>query len=273
MHYSQRFLCVVLCCVAASMLPSCRSVGSVLGNPDAELRTGQWWAGPLPDTTPIRAQHRVAWVSYRNATQESAYDLGPALADALIAQGYTISSDPDTAQFHVFYTLRFAGDNPRTDEGRSLAAGLGAIGGGGTGALIARAAGGGTPALIGGGLGGVVAGALAGVAIENYARVVEYDLILDVRLAQRQKTQVTRSLTGTRLTRQDTGTHARTAGGTVGGVAAATLQMHQEVQEKDAMLWHENRLVLWARQMRLAPEEATPALTRALLRTLPQILP
>ncbi len=262
-----------LALLCASLTMSCRSVGSVLGNPDAELRTGQWWAASLPETTPTRAQQRVVWVSYRNATQEPAYDLHRDLVDAIIDQGYTVTHDPDKAQFHVVYTLRFAGENPRNDEGRSLATGLGAIGGGGAGALIARAAGGSSAAMIGGGLGSAVVGALAGTAIDHYSRVVEYDAILDVRLAQRQKTQVTRSVTGTRLARQDTGTQRRTAGGAVAGTADATLQVSQTLEEKDPMLWHENRLVLWARQIRLRPEEATPTLTRALLRTLPQVLP
>lgn len=39
------------------------------------------------------------------------------------------------------------------------------------------------------------------------------------------------------------------------------------------MLWQENRLVLWAKQIQLKPEEAKPPLERAMVGSLPQILP
>ncbi len=254
-------------------LPACRTVSGALGSRDAELRTGQWWAGPIPDATPIKPQDRTAWVSYRNVTQEQGYDLANQLRQGLQAQGYTITEDPDQANFHVFYTLRFFGENGKCDEGRSPASALGGITGGLTGAAIANAAGGGTGAMIGAGAGGALLGAVVGTAVANYSQVIEYDLIMDVRIAQRKKGIVTRTTTGVQRNRQATAKAGSTGGGVVAGGRTTALDTRQELQEADNMLWQENRLVLWAKQIRLQPAEAKPSLERAMVGALPQILP
>lgn len=254
-------------------LSGCRAVGTALGNRDAELRTGQWWAGPLPDTTPPKPHERVAWVAYKNVTQDEGYDLHEALRQGLRAQGYTLTDDPDQAHVQVVYTLRFAGENGRADEGRSPAAALGGLTGGASGALIAHGASGSTPVVLGGGLAGAVVGALAGTAISNYGQVIEYNLILDVRLAQRKKGLVTRTTLGSQRDQQRSATGGRTGGGVVGGGRGTTVETRQQLQETDHLLWHDNRLVLWARQIRLQPEEARPALEQALVRALPQLVP
>lgn len=83
-------------------LSACRSVGSALGDRNAELRTGQWWVGPIPDATPLKPQDRTAWISYKNVTQEQSYDLRAQLRQGVEAQGYRLTDDPDQANFHVF---------------------------------------------------------------------------------------------------------------------------------------------------------------------------
>lgn len=254
-------------------LSGCRAVGSALGNRDAELRTGQWWAGPLPDLSPPKPHERVAWVAYTNVTQEDGYALGEALRQGLRTQGYTLTEDPDQAHVQVFYTLRFAGENGSADAGRSTAAALGGLTGAAGGALLAKGAGGSTPVVLGGGLAGALVGGLAGTAIANYSQVIEYNLMLDVRMAQRKKALVTRTTLGSQRDQQRSAPGGRTGGGGVGGTRGTTLDTQQQLQEADHLLWHANRLVLWARQIRLQPEEARPALAQALVRTLPQLVP
>jgi hypothetical protein len=110
-HYG--LMLVVTLAVIAGSLTGCRDMGQMMGNRDAALQTGQWWAGPIPDATPIKPDQRTAWVSYKNVTQEQNYDLKSKLREGLVNQGYKVTEDPEQANFHVFYTLRFFGENPR----------------------------------------------------------------------------------------------------------------------------------------------------------------
>lgn len=109
--------------------------------------------------------------------------------------------------------------------------------------------------------------------IKNASQVIEYNLIMDVRIAQRKKGTVTRTTGGLQQDRQVTATGGRTGGGVVGGGRATQMNTQQQLQEEDNMLWQENRLVLWAKQIQLKPEEAKPSLERAMVSALPQILP
>jgi hypothetical protein len=239
--------------ILSGSLSACRDMGQMMGNRDAALQTGQWWAGPIPDATPIKPNERTAWVSYKNVTQEQNYDLRSKLREGLVAQGYTVTEDPEQANFHVFYTLRFFGENPKADGGKNTSAGLGAISGG------ARAA---------------RAGTIDTASImANYSQVTEYNIIMDVRIAQRKKGTVTHTTMGQQRDRQVTASGGSTAGGAVAGGRSSVLDNKQQLQEEDNMLWQENRLVLWARQMRLTPEEAKPNLERAMVSALPQLLP
>jgi len=239
--------------ILSGSLSACRDMGQMMGNRDATLQTGQWWAGPIPDATPIKPDQRTAWVSYKNVTQEQSYDLRSKLREGLITQGYQVIEDPDNANFHVFYTLRFFGENPMADGGKNTSAGLGAI------SSSARAAN--TAAIDGGAI------------MANYSQVIEYNIIMDVRIAQRKKGTVTHTTIGAQRDRQVTTSGGGTGGGAVAGARATTLDKGQQLHEEDNMLWQENRLVLWARQIRLTPEEAKPNLERALANALPQLLP
>ena len=254
-------------------LSACRGLGEAMGDRNATLQTGQWWAGPIPDATPIKPSERTAWVAYKNVTQEQGYNLREPLRQGLVAQGYTVTDDPDKANFHVFYTLRFFGENSKADGGRTSAAVLGAIAGGVAGGGIAYGAGAGTGATIGAAAGGGLLGGVAGTAIANYSQVIEYDLIMDVRIAQRKKGTVKRTITGQQRDQHATASGGNTGGGAVAGGRASALDTNQQVQEEDNMLWQENRLVLWAKQTQLKPEEAKPSLEKAMIGALPQLLP
>ncbi len=96
---------------------------------------------------------------------------------------------------------------------------------------------------------------------------------MDVRIAQRKKGTVTHTITGAQRDRQVTAAGGSTGGGVVAGGRATGLDNKQQLQETDNMLWQENRLILWARQIRLTPEEAKPKLESALVSALPQLLP
>jgi hypothetical protein len=250
-RYSNLMLALSLVIFSGS-LSACRDMGQMMGNRDAQLQTGQWWAGPIPDATPIKPDQRTAWISYKNVTQEQSYDLRGKLREGLITQGYKIIDDPDQANFQVFYTLRFFGENPKADGGKNTSAGLGAI------SNSARA----TTATID-----------AGSIMSNYSQVIEYNIIMDVRIAQRKKGTVTHTIAGIQRDRQVTASGGATGGGAVAGARSTALDKGQQLQEEDNMLWQENRLVLWARQIRLTPEEAKPNLERALASALPQLLP
>jgi len=210
---------------------------------------------------PLLSPMTVRRGSLKNVTQEQSYDLRNPLREGLVAQGYKIIDDPDQANFHVFYTLRFFGENPKLDGGKNTAAGLGSITGGVGGAAYA------------GGRRNAAGASPMGNAMANYSQVIEYNVIMDVRIAQRKKGIVKHMITGAQRDRQVSAAGGSMAGGVVAGGRSTTLDNRQQVQEEDNMLWQENRLVLWARQMRLTPEEAKPKLERALVSALPQLLP
>lgn len=240
-------------------LGACRDMAQMMGDRNAALQTGQWWAGPIPDATPVKPEDRTAWISYKNVTQEQSYDLRSQLREGLVSQGYKIVEDPDQANFQVFYTLRFFGENPKADGGKNTAAGLGGLGGG-----IGVAA---TP------IGGRNAQSPINSLIANNSQLIEYNIIMDVRIAQRKKGTVTHTISGAQRDRQVSAAGGATSGGVVAGGRATALDKGQQLQETDNMLWQENRLVLWARQISLKPEEAKPPLERALVSALPQLLP
>ena len=246
--------------ILAGGLSACRDMGQMMGDRNAQLQTGQWWAGPIPDATPVKSQDRTAWISYKNVTQEQSYDLRSKLRDGLVSQGYKIADDPDQANFHVFYTLRFFGENPSKDGGINTSAGLGVLGGG-----VGRAA---YPVQ-----GREAAESPLATLMANKAQTIEYNIIMDVRIAQRKKGLVTHTISGAQRDRQVSAAGGSTPGGVVAGGRATALDKGQQMQESDNMLWQENRLVLWARQIQLTPEEAKPKLESALVSTLPQLLP
>lgn len=258
MRSQSNFMLLVGLVILTGSLGACRDMGQMMGDRNAELQTGQWWAGPIPDATPVKSEDRTAWISYKNVTQEQSYDLRSQLREGLVAQGYKIVDDPDQANFQVFYTLRFFGENPSIDGGKNTAAGLGALGGGvGAAANVGRGRN----------------GQQSNPIVANFSQVIEYNIIMDVRIAQRKKGTVTHTLSGVQRDRQLTATGGSTAGGAVAGGRATGLDNRQQLQETDNMLWQENRLVLWARQIRLTPEEAKPKLERAMASALPQLLP
>jgi len=49
--------------ILSGSLSACRDVGQMMGSRDAELQSGQWWAGPIPDATPVKPDDRTAWIS------------------------------------------------------------------------------------------------------------------------------------------------------------------------------------------------------------------
>lgn len=258
MRRCNSFMLVLSLVIFSGSLSACRDMGQMMGDRNAELQTGQWWAGPIPDATPVKPEDRTAWISYKNVTQEQSYDLRGKLREGLTSQGYKIIDDPDQANFQVFYTLRFFGENPSLDGGKNTSAGLGALGGGvGAAANMGRGRNAQQPNPI----------------IANYSQVIEYNIIMDVRIAQRKKGTVTHTLSGVQRDRQLSAAGGSTAGGVVAGGRATGLDNRQQLQETDNMLWQENRLVLWARQIRLTPEEAKPKLESAMANVLPQLLP
>ena len=256
MRRHNNLMLVLSLMILSGSLSACRDMGQMMGNRDAELQTGQWWAGPIPDATPVKPDMRTAWVSYKNVTQEQSYDLRNQLREGLTAQGYKVIDDPEQANFHVFYTLRFFGENPKLDGGKNTSAGLGGFTRGE--AYPERGRKGDDP---------------ISSAMGNYSKVIEYNIIMDVRIAQRKKGTVTHTITGAQRDRQVTAAGGATGGGVVAGGRSTTLDKGQQLHEEDNMLWQENRLVLWARQIRLTPEEAKPKLERALVSALPQLLP
>ena len=227
-----------------------RKIGEVQGKKTAKLCQGQWWVTRIPRFKPIKASDKTAWVTYRNVTQED-FDIDADLKEAVRNKGYTILDDPDKAMFHIIYTLRYFGENDCVDKGFTKAKGL---------SVRRRADWHYEQAQF--------------MQKNPKTNVREYNLILDVDIAQRKEGLVNREISDDSSSSQASGINgAGTAAGIMSGSFEDNTSEQQSLKEKDNYFWYRNTLVLWAQQIRLTEEEACPSLKIAMLRALPNFLP
>lgn len=241
---------IALCVVLLSSFTSCRGMGALPVHWDAEPQTGHWWAKPLPTRTPISPQERTVWMQDRHPTPQGLIQQEQ-LRQGFAARGYTLTEEPEQANFHLFLTIRFFGKNPKRDGGKTVAAELGTLTSDLVGATLTSMARPQTLESFAAGVGSIVAGNVINSTVNRYSQFNEYDLIVDVHMAQRQGT----TLLQTR------------------GARVPQITPHPPSAQEDDRLRSENRLVLWARHIRLTPEDAKRLLAIATARSLPLILP
>ena len=192
---------------------------------------------------------------------------------AFEAQQYRLTMDPNEAYFVVQGDVRFFGD-AATKDGTAGVIG-GAVVGGVAGGVAGHAIGGnGTGTAVGAVAGAVLIGWLMDVMAERN-KMVEYDLVIDLRIGER--------IPGAKVRTQRSGNEGaevghsasfNAAGGsTEYGSSSAESGEKQQVDLQEDFIYHKNTMSAAAVKMRMKPEEAFPVLTQKIAASLSEVLP
>jgi len=240
-------------------------------NPDkTRLQEGLRWQNPLPQLRPPAAQQRLVYLRVRNVSGVDVDGLEANVRSVIMNSGYDLTRNPDEAAFTLQIDIRHFGENREKDGGASVLTG-GAIGGI-TGAVVGHNVGSGHAGT--GAVAGAVLGAAAGNVLANRNKMVEYNLIVDVRFGERlnQAVQTTRTTgsqanTAQQITTRLPGSHVES------GSSSSSSADAQQVKLEESFLYHNNRVVAHATRMNLSANEALPALQQRLARALGNVLP
>ncbi len=236
-------------------------------NPDAmTLQGGVRWLNPMPNLRPAPPEKRVVYLRWRNTSGSPLPNLQARIQSGLETAGYRVTDNPDAAHYIVEMDARYFGENRRKDGGNAILAGtaLGAIPGAVLGHNLGRGGRGRAGAMI-----GATVGAAIGNILANRNKMVEYDLVVDVRIGERipggVKTTL-KSKTDNRVSHADSSGHESSRSRAGSGET-------QAAQITDSFLYHKNRVVCHVQRMALTPEEALPYLEQRLIPALSSVLP
>jgi hypothetical protein len=200
--------------------------------------------------TPVPAAKKTVWLEIKN-TSDQEFDLS-ALASALTARGYRIVDDPDQANYRLQINVLYIGKSSISAIRDSMYAGWGGALGGAAAGGLAGAASSPRGAGIGAGIGGLVGGA-AELVSGALVKKVTFGVVTDVQLSEKSDAQVAQ--TQTAAIQQGT---------------ATTVQ--QQVGEVSGWRLYRTRVASTATKVNLELQEARPALTERLVRSLAGIL-
>lgn len=162
---------------AAATLMGCAATQTAIEHRNLESRTN------LSETIfldPVPASEKTVHVAVRNTSGKD-LDIAPQLRAALIAHGYRVVGNPDSAHYLLQANVLNLDKMSITASQSALGGGYGsAIAGGVAGAGIGALAGN-TNAIIGGGVGG----GLVGLAADALVKDVNYTMVTDVQISER----------------------------------------------------------------------------------------
>ena len=251
-------------------LGSCRATKGLLGDPDAEVRSSVNWVA-IPTFDPVNPADTKIFVKFRNPAGATEFTyIGREIEAAAAEYGYTITRNPDEADFYYEVMIRFFDENPNGDNGESLLNNAGAIAVGAAGWAAADAMGGGN--LAKGGT-AIVLGAGAKTAFDNFSRVTEWNLLVDCAIGERMEGGVNTRLQGGQDAHSSIQTGQNTGYQGTGGSDVRNTGRHQSAQTTSDFFRHEARLLAVSRQIRMTREEAVAALSERVRACLPEILP
>lgn len=196
---------------------------------------------------PVAPNKKIVFIQIRNTSDKPDLNLTPNIAAALSQKGYTITEDPDKAQFFLqanILSVAKTANNPISNGFGSYGA---AITGAGVGALASAATGGTNRNAAGAAL---AVGALAGLGdlIGNaLVKDVYYSIITDVQIQQRNKAGVVTSSTAT--------ANAKTS---------ASSSVNQVTSGTSDMKTYQTRVISVANQANLEFNDAIPSLQSGL---------
>lgn len=262
---------VVMSCLA---LAGCRTADrayegtSGVVNPDStRLQGGVKWLTP-PSQMGLRqvsSSDMTVYLRVKNSSGSPVSGLYNRIAEQLRQAGYQITRNIDEAQYTLLADTRYYGENRKKDGGGAILTGAGL--GGITGAVIGHNVGDGNRNV--GAAAGAAMGAIAGNILANRNKMVEIDLVVDVRVGERVEGGVQTETT------TDTGagvSHRDRSGSEIGSATSGTTQV-QKLTRDDDFLYHNNRVVAHAKRMNLTPDQALPYLEKRVSAAVGSALP
>ncbi|NOY79668.1 MAG: hypothetical protein GXP31_01555 [Kiritimatiellaeota bacterium] len=243
-----------------------RKTVSVVDPDKTMLQGGVRWMNPQPSLRPVSPDKMVVYLRFKNTSGSPLPNLQSQIKSAFEAAGYRVTRDPNEAQFVVTADARYFGENRSKDAGGSMLAGavFGAI----PGAIIGNNLGRGGNAAAGAAAGAVL-GAAIGNIMANRNKMIEYDLVVDLRIGERVRGGVR---TVRKASESSRVSHADAAGAEAGRASGGSSE-EQRAEVREDFLYHQNRLVGHVTRMALTPEEAVPFLEKRIVAAVGSILP
>jgi hypothetical protein len=244
----QRLVGLIAAFTLLGLLSGCAAMHTAIAKKDLDVQTKMSDAVFLE---PVGPDKRVIFIQVRNTSDKQNFDIEQSLKAAIVAKGYRVVDDPDTAHYKLLAQVLSVAKSSPTAAEASLQAGFGGVlGGAGAGALIGAGAGGGTGAAYGAGVGALVGGLVSTIANAAVKDVV-FVAITDVQISEKAKGGVI----GRRNTQVDIGQ----------GTGGRERQTFAEATDEKS---YRTRIVSTANKVNLDYEEAAPELTVGLTRSL-----
>jgi hypothetical protein len=233
-------------CAALSILLGCAAVHTSIAKKDLDVQT------KMSDTVfldPVGPDKKTIFVQIRN-TSDRSFDIEGAIVSALVARGYRVTQDPDTAHFRLLGNVLSVAKASPTAAEAALASGYGGVfAGSATGAAVGSVTHGWTGAAVGGAVGGILGGLTETVA-NAAVKDVTYMIVTDIEITEKARPGV--------IVRQDSQQDASQ------GVGGRRTQTSSEVMDVKK---YRTRIVSTANKANLDYEEAGPQLTQGLIRS------
>ncbi len=261
---------------ALLVLPSCtavsRGLGKMTANKFASPRSGSLWVVAPPMLSPPAPDQKTVYIAYQNIS-DAEIELAQLLRDAAVQQGWTVVSDPTTAQFRLLARTRFFGEVAPETGGADVARTMGLISGAavglGTGIAVDNA----SDSTAGGIAAGAAAGGLVGVGISNASTPREWALVVDFVLEEYNESEVEFQLSTDNRT---SGTSGAAVGNSRMGEGSANTTGNSSsatVSKSSNYYPHGVRLSVWANQMNMRENEAMPLIVEKAENVVTRLLP
>ena len=239
--------------VALMVLSGCAASQTMISKRNLDVQT------KMSETIfldPVGPEKKVIYVDIRNTSDKDNFDIAAPIKDAIAKRGYRITQNPEEAHYRLQANVLSVAKTDPTAAQQALSGGYGgplmsAVGGAAAGAAIGGLAGG-TYAAAGIGA-GVGALALGGAELVSGALVkdVTYMVVTDVQVVEKAPEGV--------IVRQDNQQNLKQ------GIGGTEQQTSSEVTKFKK---YRTRVVSTANKANLDYEEAAPALSQGLTRSL-----
>ncbi len=255
--------------LALAVPTACRTVGGITGNEYAKPQAAIEWVA-RPELDQPRSDRPTVWIRPFKDAVGAGLDLTNEIVRGVASAGYEVVDTRD-ADYQLVATLRHFDKAKTFDGGESAmqavakAAPLaGAVGG----AVVGGERGGMTGVVVGGIVGASV-GTLAGSAMENFSKVYEWDLILDLELSER----IEGGFTESRGREEAAASGSNVARGTESGSRTTQDERSASIEREQTHWRNTFRLVAVTYQMRMTREESLAALLPRIPSSVASVLP
>lgn len=201
---------------------------------------------------PVGPEKMIMHIQIRNTSDKDNFDIAGPLKEAMIKKGYRITEDPNKAYYRLQANILSVTKTDPTAAAAALNSGYG-------GALALGAVVGGGVGYAAGGYGGAVGGGLAGAALGGVTELVTGALVKDVLFMVVTDIQLVEKAAEGVIVRQDSQQSLKQ------GIGGSSSQSSSEVTKFKK---YRTRVVSTANKANLEYEEAAPALTQGLTKSL-----